>query len=72
MNITNGSRLICQCSSLHNFLFLFLKVDRDNAKLLNATWLVIITFLSVGYGDMTPYTYCGRIIAAIVGLLGAG
>uniref|UniRef100_T1KA84 Potassium channel domain-containing protein n=1 Tax=Tetranychus urticae TaxID=32264 RepID=T1KA84_TETUR len=35
-------------------------------------WLTAITFLSVGYGDIVPNTYCGRGIAVTTGLMGAG
>ncbi|XP_067950936.1 small conductance calcium-activated potassium channel protein-like [Watersipora subatra] len=38
----------------------------------NSLWLVAITFLSVGYGDIVPHTYCGRAISVSVGMLGAG
>ncbi|XP_078618291.1 small conductance calcium-activated potassium channel protein 2-like isoform X1 [Branchiostoma floridae x Branchiostoma japonicum] len=43
-----------------------------NSNFLNAMWLVAITFLTVGYGDMVPNTYCGRGIALITGIMGAG
>lgn len=43
-----------------------------HANLLNTMWLVAITFLSVGYGDIKPSTYCGRGIAVITGMMGAG
>ncbi|CAF2711391.1 unnamed protein product [Rotaria sp. Silwood2] len=36
----------------------------------NAMWLFIITFTTVGYGDFTPSTFCGRTIAAMIGLVG--
>jgi len=32
-------------------------------------WLVSITFLSIGYGDIVPYTYCGRAIAVCTGIM---
>ena len=32
-------------------------------------WLTAITFLSVGYGDIVPNTYCGRGIAVTTGLM---
>ncbi|CAF4403132.1 unnamed protein product, partial [Adineta steineri] len=28
--------------------------------MLDAMWLFIVTFTTVGYGDLTPTTYCGR------------
>ncbi|KAL3997547.1 Calcium-activated SK potassium channel family protein [Acanthocheilonema viteae] len=37
---------------------------------LNSLWLIAITFLSVGYGDIVPNTYCGRAMAVITGILG--
>lgn len=33
-------------------------------------WLVAITFLTVGYGDATPNSYCGRYISIITGGMG--
>ena len=32
-------------------------------------WLVAITFLSVGYGDIVPNTYCGRGICVTTGMM---
>ncbi|XP_072167049.1 uncharacterized protein [Diadema setosum] len=46
--------------------------DKDNSEILNAMWIVSITFLSIGYGDMVPNTYCGRGVAVITGIMGAG
>lgn len=37
---------------------------------LNSLWMIAITFLSVGYGDIVPNTYCGRGVAVITGILG--
>ncbi|OWR45158.1 calcium-activated potassium channel [Danaus plexippus plexippus] len=46
--------------------------DEEHANLLNAMWLIAITFLSVGFGDIVPNTYCGRGIAVSTGIMGAG
>lgn len=43
--------------------------DEEHANLLNTMWLTAITFLSVGYGDIVPNTYCGRGIAVTTGLM---
>lgn len=32
-------------------------------------WLIAITFLSVGFGDIVPNTYCGRGIAVSTGMM---
>ena len=37
--------------------------------MLNTMWLIAITFLSVGYGDIVPNTYCGRGIAVATGMM---
>ncbi|KAL4235116.1 hypothetical protein ACF0H5_006754 [Mactra antiquata] len=39
---------------------------------LNSMWLTAITFLTIGYGDFTPSTYCGRFVAVLTGLMGVG
>jgi hypothetical protein len=43
--------------------------DVEHANLLNAMWLISITFLSVGFGDIVPNTYCGRGIAVGTGMM---
>uniref|UniRef100_A0A158R474 CaMBD domain-containing protein n=1 Tax=Syphacia muris TaxID=451379 RepID=A0A158R474_9BILA len=37
---------------------------------LNSLWVIAITFLSVGYGDIVPATHCGRAAAVVTGILG--
>ncbi|XP_064608663.1 small conductance calcium-activated potassium channel protein-like isoform X2 [Liolophura sinensis] len=46
--------------------------DVKHANILNSMWMIAITFLSIGYGDIVPNTYCGRGIAILTGLMGAG
>nr|CAD7397758.1 unnamed protein product [Timema poppensis] len=43
--------------------------DEEHANLLNAMWLIAITFLSVGFGDIVPNTYCGRGVAVCTGMM---
>lgn len=33
-------------------------------------WLIAVTFLAIGYGDLVPNTYCGRAICVVSGLMG--
>jgi hypothetical protein len=54
---------VCGCSSRTRFH------DEEHANLLNAMWLIAITFLSVGFGDIVPNTYCGRGIAVTTGIM---
>ncbi|CAF4679298.1 unnamed protein product [Rotaria sp. Silwood1] len=42
----------------------------EHLTMQNTMWLFVITFATVGYGDFTPSTYCGRTIAAMIGLIG--
>ncbi|XP_032829721.1 small conductance calcium-activated potassium channel protein 1 isoform X2 [Petromyzon marinus] len=39
------------------------------SNFLGAMWLISITFLSVGYGDMVPHTYCGRGVCLLTGIM---
>ena len=43
--------------------------DEDHKNLLNSMWMIAITFLSIGYGDIVPNTYCGRAIAVATGIM---
>ncbi|KAI8777395.1 small conductance calcium-activated potassium channel protein, partial [Biomphalaria glabrata] len=46
--------------------------EDEHANILNSMWMIAITFLSIGYGDIVPNTYCGRGIAISVGVMGSG
>lgn len=46
--------------------------DPDHSHFLNCMWMIAITFLTVGYGDIYPNTYCGRFVAVSTGLMGVG
>jgi len=45
-------------------------VKTGHMSMLDSTWLFIISFTTIGYGDIVPSTYCGRGIAALTGLIG--
>ncbi|CAL1546072.1 unnamed protein product [Lymnaea stagnalis] len=46
--------------------------EAKHANILNSLWMIAITFLSIGYGDIVPNTYCGRGVAITVGVMGSG
>jgi len=52
--------LLCWLTSYH---------DVRHANILNSMWMISITFLSVGYGDIVPNTYCGRAISVCTGVM---
>uniref|UniRef100_A0A915L9I7 Potassium channel domain-containing protein n=1 Tax=Romanomermis culicivorax TaxID=13658 RepID=A0A915L9I7_ROMCU len=43
-------------------------IKEDNAYL-NSIWFIMITFKSIGYGDIVPNTYCGRVLAITAGIV---
>ncbi|XP_036363077.1 small conductance calcium-activated potassium channel protein 2-like isoform X2 [Octopus sinensis] len=44
----------------------------DTHTISQAMWLTAVTFLTLGYGDLTPSSRCGRFIAIWTGLMGVG
>uniref|UniRef100_A0A8C8K3W0 Calmodulin-binding domain-containing protein n=1 Tax=Oncorhynchus tshawytscha TaxID=74940 RepID=A0A8C8K3W0_ONCTS len=44
----------------------------ESSNYMEALWMVSVTFLSIGYGDVVPHTYCGRSICLLTGIMGAG
>ncbi|CAF3597163.1 unnamed protein product [Adineta steineri] len=42
----------------------------QHISMLDAMWLFIVTFTTVGYGDLTPATYCERSVATIIAMIG--
>ena len=42
------------------------------SNFLGAMWLISITFLSIGYGDMVPHTYCGKGVCLLTGIMVSG
>ena len=43
--------------------------DSEHGNLLNCLYLIAVTFLCVGYGDVVPNTYCGRGICLGCGIM---
>ncbi len=51
---------------------LFVVLLEPGMSLLNAFWWTIVTLTTVGYGDISPVTFGGRIIAVIIMFFGIG
>ncbi len=56
------------------FLFLFRYSSSNETcsncpDYFNSLWFISVTFFSLGYGDVVPVTYCGRIIAICAGIM---
>ncbi|XP_029656198.1 small conductance calcium-activated potassium channel protein 2-like [Octopus sinensis] len=48
-----------------------ISVDEIHGSFANSMWLVAITYMSVGYGDIVPISFCGRTTAVLTGIFGA-
>lgn len=59
-----------------NFLIILHFRYHDNqditSNFLGAMWLISITFLTIGYGDMVPNTYCGKGVCLLTGIMVRG
>ncbi|KAM9299160.1 intermediate conductance calcium-activated potassium channel protein 4 [Gastrophryne carolinensis] len=44
----------------------------DVGKMKETMWLIPITFLTIGYGDMVPQTVCGKMVCLFTGVMGVG
>lgn len=42
----------------------------SNRHIIDFIWFEIVTFFSIGYGDVQVETYCGRALAIITGIIG--
>ena len=52
------------------FCPIFSQLDpNQHANILNSMWMIVITFLAIGYGDIVPNTYCGRVVAIATGVM---
>ncbi|KAF7632453.1 CaMBD domain-containing protein [Meloidogyne graminicola] len=44
--------------------------DENLNNYYNALWLMCVTFLTIGYGDLYPITVCGRFMSILTGVIG--
>lgn len=65
--VNSWSVRICEYYS-----FEFHKEHSPAGSYLSAVWLIAVTFLTLGYGDITPYSICGRVFAICTGMMGVG
>ena len=72
----NSRRLRTILAALIFFIFLFgylFYVSEPNVRNLgDGVWWALVTITTVGYGDITPVTTLGRVVASSLMLLGLG
>ena len=54
------------------FGFLFYIAEPEVKTFADGIWWALVTITTVGYGDITPYTTLGRIVASTLMILGIG
>ncbi len=54
------------------FGFLFYVAEPEVETFSDGIWWALVTITTVGYGDITPYTTLGRIVASTLMILGIG
>ena len=51
-------------------LFLPARQHMEGSDYLGSTfWLIPITFLTIGYGDVVPVTMCGKLVCLLTGVM---
>ncbi|KAI6229520.1 CaMBD domain-containing protein [Aphelenchoides besseyi] len=56
--------------------WMFTQCERYNQNVppqhyyMNSLWFIMVTFMSIGYGDLVPATHCGRALAITTGIVG--
>ena len=72
----NSRRLRTLLAALIFFIFLFGYLfyvsEPDVRNLGDGIWWALVTITTVGYGDITPVTTLGRVVASSLMLLGLG
>lgn len=58
------------CPFVTNIIYYRYHDNQDiTSNFLGAMWLISITFLTIGYGDMVPHTYCGKGVCLLTGIM---
>lgn len=67
------TKSISSCTILYQLLTLYFPSCRKTTEVTGnmdtALWLVAITFLTVGYGDVSPKTTCGKAVCLFTGVM---
>jgi voltage-gated potassium channel len=71
ITIFSGTILLILCSSLMYFLEHEIQPDKFSS-IFSSMWWGVATLTTVGYGDVFPITVGGKILAAVISVLGIG
>lgn len=69
---TNGFKYVLMLSAGSVFIGAILIMHFEQMTFLDSLWWSFVTVTTVGYGDLSPATGAGRIIASILMLVGIG
>lgn len=69
---TNGFKYMLLVSAIFVFTGGFLISAAENMTLQDGIWWAFVTTTTVGYGDISPSTHYGRIIAMVLMIVGIG
>lgn len=69
---TNGFKYVLMLSVFAILIATFLMMYLEKMNFQDALWWSFVTTTTVGYGDLSPVTGMGRIVAALLMLVGIG
>tara|TARA_Y100001970_G_scaffold138948_1_gene170936 strand:+ start:467 stop:865 length:399 start_codon:yes stop_codon:yes gene_type:complete len=76
LRVFNNKRLRTVLSLILFFIvlfgFIFFRTEPDVKSFSDGLWWALVTITTVGYGDITPMTSIGRLVASALMFLGLG
>lgn len=69
---TNGFKYVLLLAAASIFISSFAIMHYENMRFKDALWWAFVTATTVGYGDLSPSTNAGRVVASLLMLVGIG